>query len=442
MEILPPVAGGDLPRLQAKAGDTVAIIDGYFQRRPSVRHKEILDLLARGVAVHGAASMGALRAAELHAFGMTGHGRVFAGYHSGLISADDEVALLHGTEGDDYQAYTEALVNARFALMDAAATRVIPRDLAERFIAVAGKLPFMERTLDKLLSVAADCDAETEHQLAITGILHSLPNVKQADALGLLEHLTRTEASTVPERLRPKATWQLSLTSFLASWRTSGMGVQEPGVGWVADSEVHRMSQVLAADYAAWREGVALRALAADYHSSAPNPVLAQPTTVHDLEMAAVRRLQVLGLVSDSAVVDGFDQWCTQIERNLPDVSRICKAASRALFPHSTLAWGDPFLQELRVTGAYAPLRNHLVESRRFHRQIESKRLSLKVDMLRPDKILAHFGQRWNRSDLDDAVLERGFATTDDFITHARPYYLYDKFHPHAPIRCLPQGPN
>src|SRR5215212_2065593 len=52
----------------------IVLIDGAFARVPAVRHKEILFALSRGIDVHGAASMGALRAAELAPFGMKGHG--------------------------------------------------------------------------------------------------------------------------------------------------------------------------------------------------------------------------------------------------------------------------------------------------------------------------------------------------------------------------------
>jgi hypothetical protein len=45
-----------------------------FDSTPAVLHKEILWAMDRGVGVSGAASMGALRAAELHWYGMVGVG--------------------------------------------------------------------------------------------------------------------------------------------------------------------------------------------------------------------------------------------------------------------------------------------------------------------------------------------------------------------------------
>src|SRR6185437_11071516 len=93
-EIYPPVAAGDLLRLPLLPGDLVAIVDGFYFQSASVRHKEILALLQRGVHVWGAGSMGALRAAELAPFGMRGFGAVFQAYCQGTIDGDDEVAVL------------------------------------------------------------------------------------------------------------------------------------------------------------------------------------------------------------------------------------------------------------------------------------------------------------------------------------------------------------
>lgn len=91
----PPVRHGDLLRLDTAPGDTVVVIDGLWHQSAPVRHKEILLLLAEGVRVVGAASMGALRAAELAPYGMTGVGQIFDQLRTGVLDADDEVAVLH-----------------------------------------------------------------------------------------------------------------------------------------------------------------------------------------------------------------------------------------------------------------------------------------------------------------------------------------------------------
>jgi hypothetical protein len=74
--------------------------------------------LAAGIPVYGAASMGALRAAELAQFGMVGVGRIFEAYRDGVLEPfdepfedDDEVAVLHGPPELGHRAMSEALVN-------------------------------------------------------------------------------------------------------------------------------------------------------------------------------------------------------------------------------------------------------------------------------------------------------------------------------------------
>ena len=91
--VRPPVAQGDVTRAVLDGAAVIGIIDGFFDRVPAVWHKEILWAMSSGVHVYGAASMGALRAAELHQFGMVGVGAVFAGFRDGVLTGDDEVAV-------------------------------------------------------------------------------------------------------------------------------------------------------------------------------------------------------------------------------------------------------------------------------------------------------------------------------------------------------------
>lgn len=119
---LPPVRLGDVYRVVSRhAARAIGIVDGYFQWTPAVLHKEILWAISQGVHVFGAASMGALRAAELAPFGMHGVGRIFQAYrdghlHSpddGLFEDDDEVAVVHGPCEIGYRGASEAMVNIR-----------------------------------------------------------------------------------------------------------------------------------------------------------------------------------------------------------------------------------------------------------------------------------------------------------------------------------------
>src|SRR5215468_5667818 len=92
---LPPVSQGDVYRITSKGARAIGIIDGYFESVPAVWHKEILWAMSQGVHVFGSASMGACRAAELHAFGMIGVGHIFESFLRGDLEDDDEVAVAH-----------------------------------------------------------------------------------------------------------------------------------------------------------------------------------------------------------------------------------------------------------------------------------------------------------------------------------------------------------
>ena len=113
---LPPVSQGDVYRAARSRPRAIGIIDGYFSGAPSVWHKEILWAISEGVPVFGSASMGALRAAELHSFGMRGVGRIFEAFRDGVLEDDDEVAVLHGPAEIGYLAASEPMVNIRETL--------------------------------------------------------------------------------------------------------------------------------------------------------------------------------------------------------------------------------------------------------------------------------------------------------------------------------------
>ncbi|MFE9500348.1 TfuA-like protein [Streptomyces collinus] len=445
--VLPPVEGGDLLRLGAQPGDVVGIIDGFFYRRPAVKHKEILALLASGVAVYGAASMGALRAAELADFGMTGVGRIYAGYRSGAIVADDEVTLLHGTEAEDYENLTEALVNIRFALEDAARLGVLDSATAARALTAMSRLPFTQRTLDALVRTLHRCGFTPAKAAAVEAVVRTAPDAKAADALQLIEQL-RVAPQTAPAPVR------VPNTVFLRSWRDRAQGFQDPAVGWIPEGEVHHLVQVLATDYPAFRESVAMQTLATDHaaqlglplHLLTALPAGAGTTSEGgtgpapcdpDLLLKTVlARLRHLGLLAPDADSDeGLDRWCTADELAvLTPAARTAKAATRALFTKPELTGTNPFLAALKSSDGYTLAHEQLRQCLRFNQAARKKYPTLQLSQLQPHKILAHFSAQWGRVDMEDAVLERGFAAVQNFIDCARNYYLYDKSHRDAPL--------
>lgn len=147
----PPVRQGELYRAAREGPAIIGVIDGYFEATPTVWHKEILWAMAQGIHVFGAASIGALRAAELDGFGMRGIGRVYDAFRDGALEDDDEVAVLHGPEELGYPAVTEAMVNIRATVAAAVAQAVIAAETAATLIAVAKGLFYKERTYPAVL---------------------------------------------------------------------------------------------------------------------------------------------------------------------------------------------------------------------------------------------------------------------------------------------------
>jgi TfuA protein len=139
---LPPIARGDLPSVVAAGARVVGIIDGVFHQRFPVTPSEIKDALKQRITVFGAASMGALRAAEMWPFGMIGVGLVFEWYRRGEICADHEVALRFDPESR--RALTVPLVNVRYAVREIVERSVIDASTARTLIAIAETIHYTE----------------------------------------------------------------------------------------------------------------------------------------------------------------------------------------------------------------------------------------------------------------------------------------------------------
>ena len=94
--ILPPARQGDLYRAaRDRHPSTIALVDGIFATVPAVWHREILWAMTEArIRVFGAASMGALRAAELDVFGMVGFGKIYdLPYHAMDIMRPSPIRL-------------------------------------------------------------------------------------------------------------------------------------------------------------------------------------------------------------------------------------------------------------------------------------------------------------------------------------------------------------
>lgn len=157
---LPPVSQGDVYRASLERPRAIGIIDGYFELVPAVWHKEILWAMHRGIHVFGAASMGALRAAELNRYGMVGVGAIFEAIAQGALRDDDEVAVAHGPADTDYKKLSEAMINIRATCARAAAQGVLTRATLTLLLQAAKALFYGQRSYSAAIAGAAEAGAD------------------------------------------------------------------------------------------------------------------------------------------------------------------------------------------------------------------------------------------------------------------------------------------
>ncbi len=181
----PPVKRGDLQHLEGV--ELVAIIDGVFLQSCSVGHREILSLLNRKVKVVGGGSMGALRAAEMGHYGMTGVGRIFKMYSSGEVQGDDEVALVFDPE--TMEPLSEPLVNLRAFLDTALMADVIDSAQRAGILSEMRSIYYPRRTIAIFIEVSHKLLGEGQARTYDRFFAENYRDIKKEDALTVLDHV-------------------------------------------------------------------------------------------------------------------------------------------------------------------------------------------------------------------------------------------------------------
>ena len=199
---LPPVAQGDVYRIACRKPWGIGIIDGLFECVPSVWHKEILWALCEGIHVYGSASMGALRSAELAAFGMVGVGTIFEDYARTAIEDDDEVVRVHGGAAKNYEPTSEAMVNIRRTLAKAVEERIICKATAERLAQIGKGFFYRHRQYEKIVDEAVRQGLNAaEVQRFREWIPAGRVDQQRQDAIAMLTRM-REDSAAHPQRKR------------------------------------------------------------------------------------------------------------------------------------------------------------------------------------------------------------------------------------------------
>jgi hypothetical protein len=221
-QLRPPARQGDVFQAARLRPEAIALVDGVFEGVPSVWHKEILWALSLGIPVFGASSMGALRAAELDAYGMIGIGRIYSDYRSGALEADDEVALLHGPEETGYLPLTEPLVNVRATCRAAEGAGVLSAGGARTVLGNAAALFYKERTWPRILAGSAEAELSHADQVRFKAWLPAgRVDQKRADALAMIDFVAelcaRNALPKAEHDFQPTFLWERAVAKWTAA---------------------------------------------------------------------------------------------------------------------------------------------------------------------------------------------------------------------------------
>jgi hypothetical protein len=419
-----PVAHGDLLRLRLTRQDIVVLVDGYYHHSAPVRHKEILVLLREGVSVIGCASMGALRAAELSAFGMIGRGTVFEMYRDGAIDADDEVAVTHGP-APDYRTFTVPMVALRHAARSARLAGALSAGQERLVVELAGAIHYTERSEVALRSAAA---AHSEHAAGAIARLKAFvadhPDAGNVKATDAVDTLRRVSLGELVERQEPQD-WQVS-----SDWRNRYLDE------WLAEFSVTRVDKLAVSRSATvryqqiyldefplrWQRFVLRHIVGGDVGDNAGDD---------ELVRAAMAIAAQHGLTAWSLTAEHTRYWLTAAEMagmSERDVLvRILARSYQPLAPTRYLADADPTLvldpQALRA----------VAEAEVINAEVASWLPRNSIDHLKFPVLREHLAQVWRVDSADDAALlaaarDRGFGTVSDAVTAVRPFFLRSRF--------------
>jgi hypothetical protein len=133
-----------------------------------------------------------LRAAELDLFGMRGIGLCYRLYKAGVITDDDEVAVLHGDASTSYTRFSEPMVNARFTLRRLRRQGLLNADQEFEVVTQFKALHFSQRTFAAFNRLAISAFGVREGDRVQALFRSQYRDVKKEDARRLVDYVLRS----------------------------------------------------------------------------------------------------------------------------------------------------------------------------------------------------------------------------------------------------------
>ena len=347
---LPPVSQGNLYRIAERQPTAIGIVDGYFGGAPSVWHKEILWALSQGIPVFGSASMGALRAAELHTYGMQGVGRIFEAFRDGELEDDDEVAVVHGPAETGFAAASVPMINIRATLRRGQMSGLLSDPSREKLETIAKSLFFPHRGWPAILQAAEIQGLDGDELLRLRDWLpEGFVDQKRDDALEMLAAMQQVSAGGEPRQPKFRFEWTHLWDEMVG--RMAAGGTAESGPRDFAEQVVEELRLEGPAAYATVTSNALLRMLA--HREATRRGSQAAPEALRATLNALRERLQLFSR-------DRLRAW---MQRNALDEASLQRLIAReaelqSLSTGASNSIGPFLLNELRVSGAYERLAN------------------------------------------------------------------------------------
>ena len=188
----PPVQRGDILADIEDGVNSILILDGLFHQALSVSPSEIMDALRRGIRVFGASSMGALRAAELEAYGMVGVGEIFEHIRNADAFRDDFLGQVFIDGWPQIQEASVTYVEFEINLTLLLRRRRISRATYDYLSALYAELHYTERNLPTLAARVRHERRTPEPLLsAATCALSTMTRPKHRDARKAMRIVSR-----------------------------------------------------------------------------------------------------------------------------------------------------------------------------------------------------------------------------------------------------------